>query len=157
MKIRFDDNGSGYRLRGKGKVRAWLTSVAACEGYAIDGVGYIFSSSERMLDMNRQFLGHDYYTDVITFEYGDRKRTCAVSGEVFIDTETVADNARLYGSTEQEEMLRVIVHGLLHLCGQKDKSPTAAKRMRAKENRYLRLWRKSYASPSSPHISRKTA
>lgn len=146
MKIRFDNDGSSYRLRGRRKVREWLTETALSEGYTIDEVGYIFSSSDNMLAMNRQFLGHDYYTDVITFEYGDRRHTGAVAGEIFIDTDTVADNARIYGTPTHEEMLRVVVHGLLHLCGQKDKSPSAAKRMRAKENRYLRLWHTCYAT-----------
>lgn len=73
--------------------------------------------------MNRQFLGHDYYTDVITFDYSDRKGARIVSGDIFIDVETVADNAREYGAAKLTEMRRVVVHGLLHLCGQKDKTP----------------------------------
>ena len=90
--------------------------------------------------MNRQFLGHDYYTDVITFDYGERREGW-VSGDVFIDVETVADNARRYGATRREEMLRVMVHGLLHLCGQKDKTPRTNAQMHRKEDRYLALFR----------------
>lgn len=90
--------------------------------------------------MNRQFLGHDYYTDVITFDYSDRKGARIVSGDIFIDVETVADNAREYGAAKVTEMRRVVVHGLLHLCGQKDKTPRANAQMHRKEDRYLRQW-----------------
>jgi rRNA maturation RNase YbeY len=89
--------------------------------------------------MNRQFLGHDYFTDIITFDYSELGEGF-VAGDIFIDVETVADNARLYGATRREEMLRVIVHGLLHLCGQKDKSPRDNKQMHSKEDKYLALY-----------------
>ena len=87
--------------------------------------------------MNRQFLGHDYFTDVITFDYSDRKGERVVAGDIFIDVETVADNARIYGATKLHEMRRVVAHGLLHLCGQKDKTPTAERQMHRKEDKYL--------------------
>ena len=77
---------------------------------------------------------------MITFDYSDLKGEGVVSGDVFIDVETVADNARIYGSTAREEMLRVVVHGLLHLCGQKDKTPRAERQMHRKEDKYLTLW-----------------
>lgn len=101
---------------------------------------YIFCSAARLLEMNRQFLGHDYYTDVITFDYSDRKGARIVSGDIFIDVETVADNAREYGAAKLTEMRRVVVHGLLHLCGQKDKTPRANAQMHRKEDCYLRQW-----------------
>ena len=92
--------------------------------------------------MNRDFLGHDYFTDVITFEERDsRVGQGIVSGEVYIDVDTVTDNAPLYNALPINEMRRVIVHGALHLCGHKDKSPYAEKMMRRMENRYLRLLR----------------
>ena len=97
--------------------------------------------------MNRQFLGHDYYTDVITFDYSDRKGDKSISGDIFIDVETVADNARQYGATRHEEMLRVVVHGVLHLCGQGDKTPRTNARMHRKENRYLQLFASLAAGP----------
>lgn len=89
--------------------------------------------------MNRQFLGHDYFTDVITFDYGSRQQATA-SGDIFIDVETVRDNARIYGTDPKREMLRIIVHGLLHLCGQKDKTPRTEAQMHRKEDKYLALW-----------------
>ena len=88
--------------------------------------------------MNRQYLGHDYYTDIITFDDSDLKEGY-IAGDIFIDVETVADNARQYGATRREEMQRVIVHGVLHLCGQKDKTPRANRQMHAKEDKYLAL------------------
>ena len=90
--------------------------------------------------MNIDYIGHDYFTDVITFDYSDLKGERQVSGDIFIDVETVADNARIYGATARQEMLRVVVHGLLHLCGQKDKTPRAEKQMHRKEDKYLKLW-----------------
>jgi rRNA maturation RNase YbeY len=92
--------------------------------------------------MNRDFLGHDYYTDVITFEEREsRVEEGIVSGEVYIDVATVTDNAELYNSLPINEMRRVIVHGALHLCGHRDKAPTAERNMRRMENRYLKLLR----------------
>ena len=127
-----------YRLRGKRLIMRWLEEVARTEGWQTGEVSYIFCTSAHLLDMNRQYLGHDYYTDVITFDYGNR-RTRTASGDIFIDVETVSDNARIYGTTSRREMLRVIVHGLLHLCGQKDKTPRTEAQMHRKEDKYLAM------------------
>ena len=86
------------------------------------------------------WLGHDYFTDVITFDYSDRKGARIISGDIFIDVETVADNARQYGCTTLQEMRRVIVHGVLHLCGQGDKTPRTNAQMHRKEDKYLKFW-----------------
>ena len=139
MPIKYYNDSCSYRLPRKRLTTAWLHRVAREEGCTLGDVTYIFCSAERLLEMNRQFLGHDYYTDVITFDYGDLRHSPVVSGDVFIDVETVADNARLYGSDRLSEMRRVVVHGLLHLCGQKDKTPRANKQMHAKEDKYLKL------------------
>ena len=138
--VRYYNDDTPYRYPDKRLTARWLAEVAAAEGYTLGEVSYIFCSSERLLAMNCQYLGHDYYTDVITFDYSDRKGTRIVSGDIFIDVETVADNARQYGATLLQEMRRVVVHGLLHLCGQRDKAPTAAAQMRRKENKYLKYW-----------------
>lgn len=141
MAVRYYTEECRYRLPEKRRTAAWLREVATAEGYTLGDVNYIFCSAERLLAMNREFLGHDYYTDVITFDYSDRRGTRLVSGDVFIDVETVADNAREYGSSRLEEMRRVVVHGLLHLCGQKDKSPRANAQMHKKEDKYLKFWK----------------
>ncbi len=135
--VRYYNDSCTYRLPDKRLTAQWLRSVAEQEGYTLGDVSYIFCSSERLLEMNRQYLGHDYYTDVITFDYSDRKGTHTVSGDIFIDVATVADNARIYGSTRLAEMRRVVVHGVLHLCGQKDKTPRAERQMHRKEDKYL--------------------
>ena len=138
-KIGFYNDGCRFLPAERRKIRRWLIETAAAEGRSITDLNYIFCSAEKHREMNRQFLGHDYFTDVITFDYGSRKEHTA-AGDVFIDVETVADNARIYGSTRQTEMLRVIVHGLLHLCGQKDKTPRTEAQMHRKEDKYLALY-----------------
>ena len=140
MAVKYYNDSCTYRLPQKRATAEWLRRVAEEEGYVLGDVSYIFCSAERLLAMNRQFLGHDYYTDVITFDYSDRKGTRTVSGDVFIDVETVADNARQYGATTLQEMRRVVVHGVLHLCGQKDKTPRANAQMHRKEDKYLAWW-----------------
>ena len=109
MAVRYYTDDCTYRLPQKRLTAAWLDRVAREEGYELGDVTYIFCSAARLLDMNRQFLGHDYYTDVITFDYSDRKGARIVSGDIFIDVETVADNAREYGAAKLTEMRRVVV------------------------------------------------
>jgi rRNA maturation RNase YbeY len=123
-------------------LRKWIAEVIRREGYEVGDINYIFCSSDYHRQMNRDFLGHDYYTDVITFE--DKESRVAegvVAGEVYIDVATVEDNAEIYNSLPVNEMRRIIVHGALHLCGHKDKTPYAEKMMRRMENRYLKLLR----------------
>lgn len=123
-------------------IRKWIAEVIRREGYTAGEINYIFCSSDYHRQMNRDFLGHDYYTDVITFEEREsRVEEGIVAGEVYIDVATVKDNAELYNALPINEMRRVIVHGALHLCGHKDKSPWAEKQMRRLENRYLKLLR----------------
>ncbi len=150
MKVHFYNNDCKYRLPAKRLTASWLCRVAEAEGVEFEELSYIFCSSERLLEMNREFLGHDYRTDVITFEnsfcgpqpppQGARKAcfASARSGEIYIDVDTVADNARQYGVAKLMEMRRVMVHGLLHLCGYDDMTPIQVTRMREKEDFYLR-------------------
>ena len=138
--VRYYNDSTTYRLRDKRKIAAWLKRVAQEEGYTLGDVNYIFCSSEVHRKMNIDFIGHDYFTDIITFDYSDLKGEGVVSGDIFIDVDTVADNARIYGATKRDEMLRVVVHGVLHLCGQKDKTPRAEKQMHRKEDKYIALY-----------------
>jgi rRNA maturation RNase YbeY len=137
--VRYYNDSTTYRLREKRKVAAWLKMVAEQEGYTLGDVTYIFCSSEVHRKMNIDYIGHDYFTDIITFDYSELEEG-VVSGDIFIDVETVADNARIYGVTAREEMLRVVVHGVLHLCGQKDKDPEDEKEMHRKEDKYLAMY-----------------
>jgi len=104
------------------------------EGFEYDDIGIVFCSDEFLLVMNRNYLKHDYLTDIITFDYSQRKK---ISGELFISTERVRDNAVKYKVNFYTELLRVIIHGFLHLAGYKDKATSEKKIMKDKENYYL--------------------
>ena len=137
--IRYYNDSINYRLRDKRKIARWVEAIAEAEGFVAGDINYIFCSSEVHRKMNIDFVGHDYFTDIITFDYSELEEG-VVSGDIFIDVETVADNARIYGVTAREEMLRVVVHGVLHLCGQKDKDPEDEKEMHRKEDKYLAMY-----------------
>lgn len=138
--IHFFNEGTNYLPTKRLALRRWIEKVIEMEGYKAGEINYIFCSSDYHRQMNRDYLGHDYFTDAITFE--DRESRVGegvVSGEVYIDVDTVIDNAPMYNALPINEMRRVIVHGVLHLCGHKDKTPWAEKNMRRMENRYLKL------------------
>lgn len=137
MAVHFYNEGTDYLPKGRVKLNQWVRQTIHNEGFRVGEIGYIFCSSDYHIGINRQYLGHDYHTDVITFDYSDLEGRRVVSGDIFIDPETVADNADLLGTDPAEEQLRVIIHGILHLCGYKDKSDAEAAQMRQKENFYL--------------------
>ena len=140
--IHFYNQECNYLPVARLKLRRWIAEVIRREGYSVGEINYIFCSSEYHRQMNRDFIGHDYFTDVITFEEREgRVGEGIVSGEVYIDVDTVTDNAHIYNVLPVNEMRRVIVHGALHLCGHKDKTPSAERNMRRMENRYLKLLR----------------
>ena len=122
---------------------AWIKAVAATYGKRVGDIGYIFCNDEKILEVNRQYLQHDYYTDIITFDYSDdalltgRKDT--IAGDLFISLDTVRSNAEQQGTTYDEELHRVIIHGILHLCGINDKGPGEREIMEAAENKALGL------------------
>ena len=113
---------------------AWIRSVAASYGKRVGDVGYMFVDDEKILEVNRQYLGHDYYTDIITFDYDEGD---VINGDLVISLDTVASNAEMLGKTYEEELHRVIIHGILHLCGLNDKGPGERELMEAAENRAL--------------------
>lgn len=120
------------------KVSRWVRAVAAYYGFAVGNLHYIFCSDERELELNRQFLGHDYYTDVITFDYSTPS---TLSGDIFISLDTVRSNAETVGVPFDDELRRIIIHGVLHLTGQGDKTPETKAQMTAKEEHALSLWK----------------
>ena len=120
------------------KISAWINLVAADYGRNVGDIGYIFCDDEKILEVNRQFLQHDYYTDIITFDYSTEQY---ISGDLFISLDTVRSNAALVGSDYDEELHRVIIHGILHLCGLNDKGPGEREIMEAAENRALQSYR----------------
>lgn len=118
------------------KVSRWIKAVAAEYGFAVGNVNYIFCSDERELEVNRQFLGHDYYTDVITFDYSTDS---TLNGDIFISLDTIRSNAEMVGCTFEKELLRILIHGVLHLTGQGDKTPETKAQMTAKEEHALAM------------------
>lgn len=115
---------------------AWVKAVAARYGKRIDEIAYIFCDDAEILNVNRQYLQHDYYTDIITFDYCEDDR---ISGDLFISLDTVRSNAELFGKTYEDELRRVIIHGILHLCGINDKGPGEREIMEAAENEALAM------------------
>ncbi len=136
MAIRYFTDDTTYKFKNRRLITAWLRESAKSEGYDIMDVGVIFCSAKRLREMNIEFLQHDYFTDIITFD-DSSLHDGYIAGELYIDVDTVADNASLYGASPLREMHRVILHGVLHLCGQGDKSDKDAVDMRAKEDKYL--------------------
>jgi rRNA maturation RNase YbeY len=117
---------------------AWIRSVAATYGKKVGEVGYLFCDDEHILAVNREYLGHDYYTDIITFDYCEDD---ILNGDLVISLDTVRSNAELFHKPYDEELHRVIIHGILHLCGINDKGPGEREMMEAAENRALALLR----------------
>ena len=120
----------------KRKISAWIKRVAALHGRTVGDIAYIFCSDKKILDVNRTYLQHDYYTDIITFDYSEGD---AISGDLFISLDTVRTNAKKFAVTYDSELYRVIIHGVLHLCGIDDKAPGARAVMERYENEALRL------------------
>ncbi|MCH5179254.1 MAG: rRNA maturation RNase YbeY [Prevotellaceae bacterium] len=114
----------------------WLRQVAAQHGYKVGEVGYTFCNDDKILEVNLQYLNHDYYTDIITFDYTEGK---VINGDIFISLDTVRSNALQQGTEYMEELHRVIVHGVLHLCGIDDKGPGQRAIMEREENKALRM------------------
>jgi probable rRNA maturation factor len=119
--------------------RTWLERVAKKEHKKITALNYVFCSDEYLLSMNNTHLQHDTYTDIITFGYSP-KESAEITGDIFISTDRVKENAKTYQTTFQNELRRVMAHGLLHLCGYKDKSNSDKKTMREKEELALTLY-----------------
>ena len=123
------------------QIRTWVKAVAASYGKKIGDISYIFCSDEKILEVNRQYLQHDYYTDIITFDYTSGSK---IAGDLFISLDTVRTNAEQFAASYEEELHRTIIHGILHLCGINDKGPGEREIMEAAENRALDLLRELF-------------
>ena len=115
-------------------VSAWVRRVAAGYGKRVGEVAYIFCDDEKILEVNRQYLNHDYYTDIITFDYDEGN---TINGDIVISLDTVRSNAEKFGKPYDDEFHRVLIHGILHLCGINDKGPGERAIMEAAENKAL--------------------
>lgn len=120
----------------KRETTAWIKAVASSYGRKVGEIGYLFVDDEKILEVNNEYLGHNYYTDIITFDYDEDD---VINGDLVISLDTVKTNAELFGKTYEEELFRVIIHGILHLCGINDKGPGEREIMEAAENKALAM------------------
>ena len=134
--ISYNTEGVKMPKIGKRETNAWIKSVAAKYGKKVGEVAYIFCDDPKILEVNKEYLNHDYFTDIITFDYceGD-----VLNCDIFISLDTVASNAEEFGVTFDNELHRVLIHGILHLCGQDDQTPELRAEMIAKENDALSM------------------
>jgi probable rRNA maturation factor len=136
-KVLFNSEKISFKLPNQKKTAKWLTKVCALEGRPLDSVRYIFCPDNFLSDLNKEFLGHSTYTDILSFDYSTGK---SIEGEIYISIPRVRENAKSFGQTFQDELRRVMVHGLLHFFGYLDKTPSQKAQMRKKEEACLSLW-----------------
>lgn len=135
--IYFSTENTSFNLKEKLKIKKWITTIVKAQGMKVGDISYLFCDDAYLIEANRAYLNHDTYTDIITFDYveGD-----VVAGDIMISVERVKENAQLFNTTFEQELHRVIIHGILHLLGQGDKSESEAAEMRKKEEAALALW-----------------
>lgn len=141
MSIRFAVQNIDFELPEPQKVRLWVAEVVQRRGKHVGNLSYLFCDDEHILEVNCQFLDHDTYTDIITFDY---VAADLISGDILISVDRVGENARTYGVPFEQELHRVVIHGVLHLLGQGDKSPDEAAEMRCQEAEALALWEQMF-------------
>lgn len=134
MAINFFSEKIAFKPKQSLKLKAWIKSVASEEGYQVGTLNYVFCDDDYIIETNRQYLQHDYYTDIITFDYTEKNE---ISGDLVVSLDTVRSNAEKLGVDFNGELCRVIIHGILHLCGYKDKTDEEEKQMRALEDHHL--------------------
>ena len=140
MTISFNKADATATLNNRVALKSFIEKNVKKEGLSIESLNYVFCSDKYLLDINKRFLNHNYYTDIISFDLSEVPRQ--LIGEVYISIDRVKDNAKTHGATFKEELLRVIFHGALHFCGYKDKKPSDAKKMHQMED----LWLSAYLS-----------
>lgn len=123
------------------ELKAFIIQLFRKEKKKLAGLNYIFCSDKYLLEINKQYLRHDFYTDIVTFDLSEEPGK--ISGEIYISVDRVRDNAQNFNASFKEELHRVIFHGALHLCGYKDKTPAEESKMRKMEDKYLRLYKAS--------------
>lgn len=138
MAITYDKEHSKIKMPKikKRNVSAWIKKVAELHGMKVGDLSYLFCSDEHILDVNKEYLQHDYYTDIITFDYTENG---VISGDMVISVDTIATNAEKFDTTFESEFFRVVIHGVLHLCGINDKGPGEREIMEKHENEALEI------------------
>ena len=134
--VSFFFENTAFKLKGKTRIKQWLKLVAESEVYTLGNISVIFCSDNYILDINQRYLQHDYYTDIITFDYTEGTK---ISGDLFVSVDSVKENSVEYGVEFEDELHRVIVHGILHLIGYDDHTEEDIRVMRSKEDYYLSL------------------
>ena len=140
MAVQFFSADANAPIIPRTKLKSFISDLFKREGKELAELSYVFCSDEYLLNINRQFLNHDYYTDIITFDISEIKEQ--VQGEIYVSVDRVRENAKQLNQTVQDELLRVIFHGALHLCGYKDKTKPQQLQMRNKEDYYLSKFHK---------------
>jgi probable rRNA maturation factor len=138
--ISFHNQSIAFKFKEKTKIKQWIKAVTEKEKYKLGTINYIFCTDDELLDINVKHLNHNTLTDIITFDYTEGK---TINSDIFISIERVLENAEKFKATFDEEFHRVMIHGILHLCGYKDKTKADAELMRKKENAALKLLLKS--------------
>jgi rRNA maturation RNase YbeY len=139
QKIRFHFLKNDFTLRNRTSLKSFILRLCKKEGRVIENINYIFCSDSYLLQINQEYLHHDTYTDIVTFELSSAK--APLIADIYISIDRVKENAKAFGSGFSTELLRVMLHGALHLSGYKDKSAKQSKLMRSKEDYYLNLYR----------------
>lgn len=132
---------TNFHLKNKKEYKAWIKKIAESENKKVGDINYIFCMDEYLIEVNKKYLNHDTYTDIITFDYGEDG---VIHGDIFISIERVEENAILFSTTFFDELLRVMAHGILHLCGYKDKSKAEEKEMREREDFAIKMFVESH-------------
>ena len=135
--IQFFEEDITFKLKNKTQIRQWISNTIVAEGFKLRELNYIFCSDAYLLQINQQYLDHDTYTDIVTFDNAEDKGI--IIGDIFISIERIRENAAKFSVSESDELHRVIIHGALHLLGYKDKMPADKKKMTQKEDLYLNM------------------
>ena len=141
-KVTFSNADTKYRLPQKKEIIQLIKNVFKIEECVLNSLHYIFCTDSYLLNINKEFLHHDFYTDIVTFDLSNSPKETI--GEIYISKDRVSDNAKTLNIPDQQEMLRVIIHGALHLCGYKDKKKSEITLMREKEDYFLRLFENDF-------------
>lgn len=136
MPISFTCHNISFNLKNRNIIKKWLCNVIINENKIIGNINFIFTGNSDILEINTKYLKHNYFTDIITFDYSSDN---IISGDIFISIPTVSENSQIYKTTFNHELMRVVSHGVLHLLGFKDKTKLEQKQMRLKENFYLSI------------------
>jgi probable rRNA maturation factor len=135
--ITFFNEDIEFKLKNSTKIKYWLKNIAITEGFKVGSLNYIFCSDEYLLNVNREYLNHDFYTDIITFDNSEDESK--IEGDVFVSIDRVLDNAKTLNKIYENELMRVLAHGVLHLVGYDDLTDEGEGEMRSKEDFYLNL------------------